>query len=260
MQVRRGDFTVLSVSAVLAAVVVAAVAFSLLVTDRSKRSTAGEPGTSSSSLLVVTWGPSLCRAEPSNPGCKTGHVATLGRKLILHGLWPQPPSEQFCGVPKAVADRVRDLHDADMPSLPLPQDVRTDLESMMSDAAALAPHEWYTHGTCSGVPPAVYFGDAVALTDQVGTILDPVFERARGGELSLGTVRDRFDAEFGAGAGERLALTCRDIDGEAVVLYEVHLSLPPVSQFGVPEKKVSLGDLLAKAPTISAQCRRGSVP
>lgn len=260
MQLRRGDVTVISISAGLAAIVVAAVAFSVLVTDRSKGSSANEPGVSSSSLLVVTWGPSLCKVEPSNPGCKTGHVANLGRTMILHGLWPQPPSEQFCGVSRAVADRARDLHGADMPSLNLPADVQTNLQSMMSDAAALVPHEWYTHGTCAGLAPDVYFGDAITLTDQVSKILDPLFEKAQGGELSLGAVRDRFEAEFGAGAGDRVTITCRDVEGEEFVIYEVHFSLPPVSQFGAPEKKLSLGDLLVKGPTISAGCRRGSVP
>ena len=84
----------------LAAIVVAAVAFSLLVVDRSRHPSADKPGASSSSLLVVTWGPSLCKVDPANPGCKSGHVGKLGRTLILHGLWPQPRTEQFCGVPK----------------------------------------------------------------------------------------------------------------------------------------------------------------
>ncbi len=258
MQLRRGDVTVASISAGLATIVVAAVAFSLLVTDRSKPP--NEPGTSSSSLLVVTWAPSLCKVEASNPGCKSGHVGKLGRKLILHGLWPQPRTEQFCGVPSAVADRVRDLHGADMPSLNLPEDVQANLQSMMSDAASLAPHEWYTHGTCSGVPPAVYFSDAVTLTDQISKILNPVFERAQNGPLSLSTLRDRIDAEFGKGAGKRVMITCHDIDGKEIVLYEVHLSLPPVADFGTAENTLSLRDLLAKGPTISAECRRGRVP
>lgn len=260
MPLRRGDVTVISISAGLAAVVVAAVVFSLFVTDRSNGFSADEPGASSSSLLVVTWGPSLCKVESSNPGCKSGHVGKLGRKMILHGLWPQPPSEQFCGVPKGVADRVRDLHGADMPSLSLPADVQANLQSMMSDAESLVPHEWYTHGTCAGLPPATYFTDAMTLADQAGKILNPLFEKAQGGDLTLRAVRDRFNAEFGAGAGDHVAMTCRDVAGEEILLYEVHVSLPPVSRFVAPENTVSLGDLLVKGPTISAGCRRGSVP
>ncbi|CAM4443080.1 Ribonuclease I [Mycobacterium basiliense] len=258
MQLRRGDAAVFSVSAGLTVIVAAAVAFSVLVLDRSGGSRANQPGTSSSSLLVVTWGPSLCQVAPSNAGCKDGHVDTLGRKLLLHGLWPQPATEQFCGMPRAVAHRARDLKD--MRSLNLPADVQTKLQSMMSDVAVLAPHEWYAHGTCSGVTPAVYFRDAATLAEQAGKILNPVFETVGDRRLSLRTVRDRFDAEFGGGAGDRVGLTCRDVDGEEIVIYEVHLSLPPIVDFGATENTVSLRDLLVKGPTISAGCRRGRVP
>lgn len=146
----------------------------------------------------------------------------------------------------------------------LPAGVQTNLQSMMSDAARMVPHEWYAHGTCSGLAPAVYFSNAVTLTDQVSKILNPVFEKAANGTLSLSAVRDRIDAEFGEEAGKRVGLTCRDVDGAEIVVYEVHLSLPPVAELGgaenTAEKTLSPGDLLTKAPTIFAGCRRGEVP
>lgn len=260
MQLRRGDVVVFSISAVLAAIVVVGVAFSLLVVDRWPRSSLNQPAPSSSSLLVMTWGPSLCEVDPSNPGCTTGHVGKLGRTLILHGLWPQPRSEEFCGVSKVIAERARNLHDADMPSLDLPQEVRSGLQSVMSDAALLAPHEWYTHGTCSGLTPAAYFTGAISLADQASDVLNPLFAKAEHGKLSLWTVRDRIDAEFGEGAGKRVGLSCHEVNGEQIIVYEVHLSLPPISEFGTAANALSLGDLLAKGPTTSAGCWRGAVP
>lgn len=257
---KRGDVAVFSVSAGLAAIVIVMVTYSLLVVDRSPGSTALGPGTSTSSLLVVTWGPSLCEVEPSNQGCTSGHVGTLGRTFLLHGLWPQPPIEQFCGVPKRVADRASDLQKADMPSVKLPADVRTELEAVMSDVALMVPHEWYTHGTCSDVKPPVYFGDAIALTGEVRKILDPVFQQAQGQQLSPSTVRDRFDAEFGEAAGERVGLVCGQVDGQGTVVNDVHLSLPPVADLRAGEATLSLADLLARGPTIPAGCPNGRVP
>lgn len=252
---RRGDVAVFSISAALGAVVVAAVVFSVLVVDRGPRSFANDAADSSSSLLVVTWGPSLCKVEPSNAGCKSGHVGTLGPALILHGLWPQPPTEQFCGVPKS-----RDQQNADMSSLKLPANVQTSLQSMMSDVTVMVPHEWYAHGSCSGVAPAEYFDLATTLTDQVTDVLDPVFEKAVGGHVSLSSVRDRFDAEFGEGAGNHVGLDCREAGGNEIVAYEVRLSLPPVRDLRSPDGTVSLGSLLDRGPTIFAGCRRGLVP
>ncbi|MCH9708099.1 MAG: ribonuclease T(2) [Actinomycetia bacterium] len=254
---KRGDIAVFSISAGLSAMVVAAVAFSLLVIDRSPGSTAIGPGSSTSSLLIVAWGPNLCTAAPFTPGCENGHVGQMGETFILHGLWPQPPDEQFCAVPKRVADRASALQGSDMPSVKLPEDVRTNLQSVLSDVAIMAPHEWYRHGTCSDVKPAVYFSDAATLTDQVRAVLDPVFAEARGEGMSLDTVRAQFDVRFGEGAGSRVGLTCRDVDGVGTLLFEVRLSLPPVADLRAADDTLSLGDLLAQGPPLSTECSQG---
>jgi ribonuclease T2 len=257
---QRGDRAVISISAVLAVIVVAAVGFSVFVLDRSPSSSAVEANDSDSSRLVATWGPSLCEVDPPNSGCKSGHVGEMGRTFVLHGLWPQPFSNQYCDVPKDVADRAADVKGSDMPSVDLPEDVRAKLASNLSDATIMAPHEWYAHGTCSGVGPAKYFGDAVTLIDQARTILDPLFNQAAKKGLTLSAVRDQFDSQFGRGAGDRVALTCRNVTGQGNVVYEVQMSLPPVNALGIDGKALSLGDLLLEGPSIPSTCRHGRVP
>lgn len=247
---KRGDAVVFSISAVLAVAVVAAVSYSLLVVDR-KPSDAEVSGSSVSSLLALTWGPSLCKVEPSNSGCRSGHVGQQGQVFILHGLWPQPSSEQYCGVPQRAAGR---------PAVALPQDVQAGLQQMMSDASVMASHEWYAHGTCSGVAAPEYFAIATSLTDQVRKVLDPLFDRAEGRRLAPRSVREAFDSEFGRGAGNRVGLTCRDVNREGTLVYEVHLSLPPVTDLRNGATTPSLAEALAKGPTIPAGCGQGRVP
>ena len=256
---RRGDVAVISISTVLAAVVVGAVAFSLLVLDRSPRTTVIGSESASSTWFVVTWGPALCKVEPTNLGCTSGHVGEMGQTMVLHGLWPQPSTNQYCGVPKEIADRVRNIHGSDMPSVQLSDAVRTELQSMLSDADVMAPHEWYAHGTCSGVTPDEYFENASALTDQARKVLDPMFTEAAGAPMTITRVREKFDAEFGAGAGERVGLSCRTVTGEGNVVYEVQMSLPPVVDISTGADALSLGDLLLKGPPLSPQCRHGHV-
>jgi ribonuclease T2 len=252
-RMRRGDVAVLSISAALGAVVVAAVVVSVLVVDRPREPSKVETATSSSSLLVVTWGPSLCKVDPVNPGCRSGHVGALGPALILHGLWPQPSTRQFCGVSK-------DGPPPALPALQLPAAVQTNLQSMMSDASVMAPHEWSAHGTCSGLAPADYFSIATTLATQVTAVLDPVFKGAEGGHVSLSAVRDRLDSEFGRDAGQRAGMTCREVGGTGMLAYEVHLSLPPIADLRSASGDMSLGELLNKGPTVFAGCRRGFVP
>ncbi len=252
---RRGDVAVFSISAALGAVVIAAIVFSVLVVDRPGEDPDTLAADSTSSLLVVTWAPSLCAVEQSNPGCRSGHVGAMGPTLMLHGLWPQPRTEQFCGAPRG-----GDGGDADLSSLNLPQNLQTNLQSMMSDVDVMAPHEWKAHGTCSGVTPTEYFTTAVSLTEQVVKILDPVFTAARGGHVSLNAIRDRLAADVGDNAGERVGLDCHEVKGAGVVAYEVHVSLPPVPELKSASGDVLLKDVITKGPPIAAGCRRGSVP
>jgi len=232
---RRGDAAVLSISAVLGVAVVAAVVFSVFVEDRQRGPASNVAANSTSSLLVK--------------GCRSGHVGQLGPTLILHGLWPQPSTEQFCGLSKTARE-------GSLSSLNLPQAVQTDLQSKMSDVSIMAPHEWNAHGTCSGLAPPEYFSIAATLAEQASTALDPVFQNG-GGRVSLDALRARMDAEFGPGAGKRVSLTCRNLQGAGMVAYEVQLSLPPVVDLN---SAVSLKDVITKGPPRSTGCQRGVVP
>ncbi len=247
---KRRDAKVLAISVGLSAVVVAAIVYSFAL---DRRPVGPEAGNSSSSWLTLTWGPSLCMVEAKNAGCRSGHVGQMGQSLVLHGLWPQPSTEQYCGLPKQGADRR---------SVELPDDVRKTLQDLMSDENTMAAHEWYAHGTCSGVAAPEYFGIATSLATQVRTLLDPVFVNAHGDRLSPRAVRETFDAQFGGGAGQRVGLTCRDVNGDSIV-YEVHLSLPSVIDLLADQKAdnaLPLGDALVKGPAIPPGCGRGRVP
>ncbi|WP_275572490.1 ribonuclease T2 family protein [Mycolicibacterium vanbaalenii] len=249
----RGDAVVFSISAALAGIVVAAVTYSVVVLDKVPNPSALVSDGAASSWLVLTWAPSFCRVEPSNPACTSGEVEQKGQTLLLHGLWPQPPDRQNCGVPRAIDER-------QLPPVDLAGNVRAELQATMVDTASLTHHEWYTHGTCSGVSPDTYFGDAATLTDDVRRALDPVFRDASGGRLTLAEVRRRIDATFGAGTGERVALGCRKTAGEGSVVVDVRLSLPPVVALRGGDGVLALDELLAEGPPMPAQCRHGRVP
>jgi ribonuclease T2 len=247
---KRGDATVISVTVGLAAVVIAAVAFSVVVLDRKPRPTE-TAATSTSSLLVLTWAPSLCKVEPSNSGCRSGHVGSMGQSFVLHGLWPQPSTEQYCEVPKGTPDR-------DRKPVQLPPDLQASLKAMMSDSAIMTTHEWYAHGTCSGVTPPEYFGVAATLADQAGRLLDPVFKQAAGQQISARSVRQIVDAQLGDGMGKRVGLSCRDTSGAGSIVYEVRFSLAPVAQ--LQRNTPSLAGALTGGPTVTPGCGQAGIP
>ena len=245
---KRGDRTVLVVSAVLATVAVAAVVFSLRVLDRQPQASEAD---STSSLLVVTWAPALCAVEPSNSGCRSGHVRSMGSAFVLHGLWPQPSTEQYCDVPKRTPDRSRS-------PVPLPDDLKANLKTMMSDSTLMTTHEWYAHGTCSGVTPPEYFGIATTLAKQANAVLNPLFAQSAGGQVSSRSVRAAFDAKYGSGAGARVSLSCRDGGGGGTLVYEVRMSLPPV--IDLRENSPALAGALADGPPVPPGCGQARLP
>ena len=234
--------------AALLAVIVALVAVLILVNRQPPRPDSVAGG---SSLLVLTWAPTLCIVDTSVRGCRTGNVGRKGQAFLLHGLWPQPSSAQYCEVAKQDGrQRISDL----------PAGLRERLTATMSDASTLAPHEWSKHGTCSGVTAVEYFSIATALSAQATAVLDPALRNAQGGRVTARALRDLFDARFGAGSGSRIALACRRADGQGEVVYEVRLSLPAVPDLRAAGSDLSLGEELAKAPTVPAGCGQARVP
>jgi ribonuclease T2 len=235
----------------VAALVLAAIIAVLTLRDRNPSRPANVAGVSTSSLLVVTWGPSLCKVASSHVGCRSGHVGSLGPSFVLHGLWPQPSTEQYCDVPKGTPDR-------DRKPVQLPPDLQASLKAMMSDSAVMTTHEWYAHGTCSGIAPPEYFGVAAALADQARRLLDPIFRKAAGRRVSARSVREAVEAQLGVGTGKRVGLTCRDASGVGSIVYEVRFSLPPVAQ--LQRDTPSLAGALAEGPTIAPGCGQAGLP
>lgn len=237
---RIGRWSVIAVLILLAVVAV--------VVNRKQAEPPAVVSAGDSSLLALTWGPSLCSVESSVRGCRTGNVARKGQTFLLHGLWPQPSTAQYCGVGK------------DKQAPQLPPDIRERLAKVMSDASVLAPHEWLAHGTCSGVEPADYFNVAMTVAAQATEVLDPAVRSQQGRRLSVTTLRELFDTRFGPGSGNRLTLTCRRAEGRGEVVYEIRLSLPSVTSLRAAGESLSLGDQLAKAPAVPAGCRQAQVP
>ncbi len=95
--------------------------------------------------LVLSWSPSYC-ADARNDDQQCGRRDGKRFSFVLHGLWPQyergwpqdcrTPRRPF--VPEALIDSMLDI----MPS------------------SRLVIHEYRKHGTCSGLPPDLYFSTA----------------------------------------------------------------------------------------------------
>ena len=93
-------------------------------------------------LLSLSWAPGFC-AQPT--GKHTAAECGTGRHIgfMVRGLWPQRTDGvrvEQCGTAR-----------------PVSADIVNSMLPLMTDAG-LVQHEWATHGTCSGLSQAEYFG------------------------------------------------------------------------------------------------------
>ena len=208
-------------------------------------------------VFALSWQPAFCETKPDKAECKTQTASGFdATHFTLHGLWPQPNGNFYCGV--KASDRANDKPGrwGQLPAVELDAATRQELDQVMPGTRSdLERHEWIKHGTCSGKNQQGYFADAVRLLREVNASpVRALFEKSIGRELTSGQIRDAFDAAFGAGAGDRVRVSCVNDHGRRLI-GEVTLGLT-----GPIEPGTSLsGLMLAAAPTDNAGCPQGLV-
>lgn len=215
---------------------------------------------STDNLLTLSWQPAFCETRPGKKECRDlndGHLPHTTRQLSIHGLWPQPKGNDYCGVPTAI----RNLDNPDnWHRLPAPQiDTETAdaLEAAMPGFASfLHHHEWIKHGTCyfgeGGADE--YYDDTLYLTALINdSAVGDLFFNNVGKEITGAEIRAAFDASFGSGSGERVLIKCKSDSGRTLI-NEVWISLG-----GTISPESDLGDLMRAAESTGMGCKRGLV-
>ena len=188
-------------------------------------------------ILALTWQPAFCAAHAGRVECK----APAQSPLVLHGLWPdwdvngdgkRNDGDAYCLDAGPARDSViaADKGDAgwkDLPEMTITKAIKDDLPAIMPGADShLDRHEWWKHGTCSGLNPSDYFAAAILLTrqTQIGD-LGKYLADHQGQPVALKDLLAAFDRQFGAGASRALKVSCdRAADG-ASTLSEIQLRL-----------------------------------
>ncbi len=198
-------------------------------------------------VLALSWEPAFCEGLPDKAECKAETAQSYeATHLSLHGLWPQPRSKAYCGVPDAdvATDKAHDW--ASLPAVALSARTKSDLDSVMPGTRSLLErHEWIVHGTCSGVGQDAYFGRAALFAGTIDNTAVNALLAGRIGQHVDGTeIRAAFDTAFGKGAGDRVRIAC-ERDGDRSLISEITIGLT-----GDVTGSGGIGELiLAAAPT-----------
>ncbi|MEO8683407.1 MAG: ribonuclease [Devosia sp.] len=178
-------------------------------------------------ILAVSWQPAFCEAHSNKPECRSQTVDRFDADhFTLHGLWPQPRLNAFCGV--SAADIAAD-EDSDWNALPpvvLSARLRTALDQVMPGTSSqLERHEWTKHGTCYGATQEQYFTDALAMMTALNASpVAELFAANIGRQITQAQIRAAFDQAFGPGAGQRVRIAC-DRDGNRSLIGELTIGL-----------------------------------
>ncbi|NPA27447.1 MAG: hypothetical protein GXN91_00125, partial [Epsilonproteobacteria bacterium] len=123
------------------------------------------------SILVLSWHNSFCETHSNRKECKRDGGVGKNR-LVLHGLWPQPRNNVYCGVSEEIIKLDKARRWAALPDLNLSKEVMELMEIYMPGYKSnLHKHEYWKHGTCYSKDPNEYFLDALTLTKYVDSIL-----------------------------------------------------------------------------------------
>jgi ribonuclease T2 len=203
-------------------------------------------------VLALNWQPAFCEINRRKNECRdqTAERPDASR-FSLHGLWPQPRDNSYCGVDARTRRLDQEGDWKALPALDLKPATRERLAGLMPGVrSGLQQHEWTTHGTCYGTDPDSYFSQAMALAEQVNASrVRALFQGRRGRHASASEVRAAFDADFGRGAGNRVRLVC-----EEGMISEIRISLK-----GTIGDGSRIGPLMQAAPTLTNKCQGGRV-
>ncbi len=207
-------------------------------------------------ILSVNWQPAFCETAPRTRECRNQRPDSFeATNFTLHGLWPQPRGNEYCGVSDRDIWASRDGRWLDLPMLDLTIAQRRDLDTVMPGSqSGLDRHEWTKHGTCYSKDQREYFSDSLDL--MLALNASPVaelFATNIGRRLTLAEIRAAFDAAFGPGAGERVDMDC-EADGNRTLITELRIALS--GEITGPD---DLGPLILAADPVESDCRSGQV-
>ncbi|MBC8130327.1 MAG: ribonuclease T2 [Rhizobiaceae bacterium] len=219
---------------------------------------AGDVPVSTDNLLAISWQPAFCERMSDKAECKSQTEDRFdASNFALHGLWPQPNGTFYCGA-VSDADRRADGSSQTWDEIGAPRisdETRAALEEVMPGTqSALDRHEWIKHGTCYGGDAEEYFAESLQLMAAINASpVRTLFAGRIGDTVTQDEIRAAFDAGFGAGAGERVRMSCSR-DGERRLVGELTIGLE-----GEITPESDIGALIRAAPATDGGCDAGIV-
>lgn len=205
-------------------------------------------------VLAISWQPAFCERATRKPECKRVKRDRYDNThFALHGLWPQPGSNIYCGVSQDEITQDKKRRWKKLAGLSLSDSLKQKLWQVMPGTRSfLHRHEWVKHGTCYSNSPETYYADSIKLMGAInGSAVQRLFAASIGKQLTGAQIRSAFDQSFGKGAGDRVRIACKR-DGNRMLITELTVGLKGLAQG-------DLGELIKASPKTRRGCPAGIV-
>ncbi len=175
-------------------------------------------------ILALSWQSAFCEIKRKKPECRSQtdkHFSAY--HFVLHGLWPD--NVNYCQVPKRIIKQDQRQW-CKLPALELSKSVRKQLnEFMPGSLSCLQRHEWYKHGSCSGLSENDYFILANKLVKKFSdSSFSQYVAKHIGKTVKRKNLLKAFDKSFGKGSRAYLALRCKKVRGTSLLTeIQIHL-------------------------------------
>ncbi|MGE5340069.1 MAG: ribonuclease T2 family protein [Candidatus Omnitrophota bacterium] len=211
-----------------------------------------DPGDAPEYVFAVSWQPAFCEFHSDKTECQNEDPnAFQATHFTLHGLWPQPRSNCYCGVSSNIQQLDNNGAWCQMPQIPnLSTDTLNALTIVMPGVlSCLQNHEWYKHGVCYGEPADTYFTEAMNLLAQLNnSAVQQFFKDNIGKTVSCQDIQNKFDEAFGTGTSLKIKISSTTKNGQNWVT-EIDMNLK-----GTINLDTALGDLFKNADNYNSSC------
>lgn len=209
-------------------------------------------------LLATSWQPGFCANHTTKPECQSLRGTYAANNIALHGFWPQNydgtyPS--YCNVPQKDISLDQSSQWCSMDAYGISSNTLSTLQKYQPGAGAtrscLDDHEWYKHGSCSGLDPNTYWNEVSGIMGRLGQTSFGLFlHNSAGRYITRTQLVNAFDAALGSGAHAAAGFKCTKI-GTKSYLTEIWINLnkTTASSFPNPASLVLDGAVSSSCPT-----------
>ena len=199
------------------------------------------PGVFDNFVLAMSYQNDFCATHPGSNECRW---VNRPRGMALHGLWPNrynDPKNQYAYC--SISQRQLGPNYWCNPKW----DVRNQMTAaefsalgavLPGVASCLYNHEWYTHGTCSGLTVGNYFADAIVLAERFQSLPNfNQFIRINAGKIvSPAQILGALERDIGTNVLPAIRFVCRPgLNGAPQSFMELDLGLNRLSFMSFPQ-------------------------